>query len=172
MNDFFYKWFKKNYKFNINLFYITFSLYIIGFLLFICSLEYIILHSLNKDGDFVWSNLNLIWIFGLIILVIAVCFNISLYLSTLKIEKAILKIGINEIKINNKYLLKWKQKIKNHLSTKYYFLNLFNIQIWFKSLKANFEYFQEHHVISKQENNNDKITSIFEEYHKQFQNDD
>lgn len=163
-----YDFFEKKIKSSLMYLYFILSAYAISFLLFICSVEYVILHSLNKNGQFVWNNLNIIWIIGLVMLFLVVIVNIWFYFYILKFEKNIIKNFFNEIVLKNKYLEKWKLKVKNHLSTKIFFLNIFNILVWLTSLKINLNYAKNHKVGNEFVKNNDKITSIFEEYHNQL----
>lgn len=168
MNNLEYKFIKRKLKLYLIELYTILTLYGVGFLLFICSSEYAILHSINKNGDFVWNNLNLIWIFGLILIFIGFVVNIILYISILKLEKTIIKNFLKLITIGNKFINKWKKKIKNNLDTRFFFLNIFNIEVWIRSINKNFDYA----ILNKdtQNKSKDKLTSIIEEYYEQIKN--
>lgn len=160
-----YKTLTKNLKYIINQLYIVFAFYLIGFFLFIFSVEIIVIKSIKPTG-FEWNNLNLIWIFGLIILFIIFIWNMLIYYQTLKIQNVIISFYFNEIKILNKYLKKWKQKVIEHKNTKWWFLNIFNIEVWLKSIMKNLDYINEHQIQTNSKK--DKMQTIVEKYYEQL----
>ena len=164
MDNFYYQTLIKNLRYSISWLYTVFSFYLIGFLLFIFSVEIVVIKSIKSNG-FVWNNMNLIWIFGLIIMFIAFVLNIVVYYQTLKLQKQVIPY-FDKIVILNKYLRKWKQKVKEHKNNNWWFLNIFNILVWLKSFKKNIDYI---HALQINFNNNiDKLQTIVEKYYEQI----
>ena len=161
-----YKTLTRNLKYIIIQLYLVSSFYLIGFFLFIFSVEIIVIKSIKTSG-FEWNNLNLIWIFGLIILLITFIWNMLVYYQTLKIQNIIIQFYFNEIQILNKYLKKWKQKVIEHKNTKWWFLNIFNIEVWLRSIMKNLDYIYEHQT-KNHNTKKDKMQTIVEKYYEQL----
>lgn len=164
MNNFDYQTLTKNLKYSIFSLYTVFSFYLIGFFLFSFSVEVIVIKSIKSNG-FVWNNMNLIWIFGLIIMFVAFVWNIVVYYQTLKLQKQVIPY-FDKIVILNKYLRKWKHRIKANKNNNWWFLNIFNILVWLKSIKKNIDYIHAHQ--NNFNNNKDKLQTIVEKYYEQI----
>ena len=147
------------------LFYSTLATYLIGFFLFIFSVEVIVIHS-TINGIYIYNNVNLVWIFGLIIMFIAFIINIFLFIYVRKTEQLVIKHALKDVQYTNKYLKKWKQKVINHLSTLWYFLNIFNIEVWVRSVSKNLEIVQTANINGN--NKKDKLSTIVEDYYAQM----
>ena len=151
------------------LFYSTLAIYIIGFFMFIFSVEVIVIHS-SVNGVYVYNNVNLVWIFGLIIMFIAFIINIYLFIDVRKVEQLVIKHAFKDIQYTNKYLKKWKQKVINHLSTIWYFLNIFNIEVWTRSVSKNLQIIQTDNVPNNHQK--DKLGTIVEDYYAKLHPED
>ena len=62
-------------------------------------------------------------------MLIGLLLNIFLIIYTKQVEQLVIKHAFKDVQYTNKYLKKWKQKVINHLSTYWYFCNLFNIEV-------------------------------------------
>lgn len=149
----------------LGLFYGTLTTYLVGFFMFIFSVEVIVIHSMH-NGVYVYNNVNLVWIFGLIIMLIGLLLNIFLIIYTKQVEQLVIKHAFKDVQYTNKYLKKWKQKVINHLSTYWYFCNLFNIEVWVRSVSKNLQ------IVRTNKDNNpkqkDKLDTIIADYYAQM----
>ena len=150
------------------LFYSTLATYLIGFFLFIFSVEAIVIHS-TINGIYVYNNVNLVWIFGLIIMFIALIINIFLFIYVRKTAQLVIKHAFKDLQYTNKYLRKWKEKITNHLNTTWYFLNLFNIEVWIRSVSKNLQIAKSTPPVN---NKKDKLDTIIADYYAQMHDDE
>ena len=144
------------------LFYSTLVIYLIGFFMFIFSVEVIVIHSMH-NGIYVYNNVNLVWIFGLIIMFIGFLVNIYLYFDVKKTEQLVIKHAFKDLQYINKYLKKWKEKVSNHLSTVWYFCNLFNIEVWVRSVSKNLQIVKTEDLTSIKKQ--DKLDTIIADYY-------
>ena len=96
---------------------------------------------------------------------IALLINIYLFIAIKKTEQLVIKHAFKDLTYTNKYLRKWKQKVINHLTTNWYFLNLFNIEVWIRSVSKNLQIVKTESIVNQPK---DRLSTIIADYYAQM----